>query len=137
MMAAMTQPSDLAAEALLTCDGVVRDPQGKITLYGIFDRIWAERFPTVHPSFSIFWRCRVPGAGRLHVAIRRPDESTLVDLEPAETGKETPHQIQGTYALLGFEFPAAGRYTLVLLYNGKELGTTVLDLLPMSERSSR
>ncbi|MBI4608839.1 MAG: hypothetical protein HY726_07525 [Candidatus Rokubacteria bacterium] len=107
--------------ALLACDAIARDPNGKITLYGIFDRIWATKFPAVHSLFSIYWRCLVPGPGRAGVSIHRPDGSVLVELEPIETSKETPHTIQGTYTLAAFEFPGAGEYTLVLTYNGTEI----------------
>ncbi len=103
--------------ALLACDAVARDPNGKTTLYGIFDRIWAVQFPAIHPTFSIYWRCFVPGPGRVDVAILRPDGSTLAELEPIETNKEVPHTLQGTYTLAGFEFPSDGEYVWVLRYN--------------------
>jgi len=46
----------VAGHALLTCDASAVDPAGKITLYGIFDRIWAQHFPSVHALFAIYWR---------------------------------------------------------------------------------
>jgi len=108
-------------QALLTCDAVAHDPgTGKITLYGVFDRIWASSFPAVHPLFSIYWRCLVPGPGRVAVSIVRPDGAALVDLEPLEAGKEGAQSAQGTYTLGGFEFPTDGDYALSLRYNGEE-----------------
>lgn len=108
-------------QALLTCDAVARDPNGKVTLYGIFDRIWASDFPTVHPMFSVYWRCVVPGPGRVGVMILKPDGSALVELEPIETNKEELHSMQGTYTLGGIEFPTDGSYRLILSYNGQEI----------------
>jgi len=35
------------------CDAVARGPEGKMTLYGIFDRIVAGKMPATHPSFTI------------------------------------------------------------------------------------
>ena len=117
-----------SGQALLVCDAVAHDPNGKTTLYGIFDRIWSSTFPAVHPMFAIYWRCVVPGPGRVGVSILKPDESILTDLEPVETSNEQPHSMQGTYTLGGFEFPAEGEYALVLKHNGRELLRSILSL---------
>jgi len=108
-------------QALVTCDATARDPSGKTTLYGIFDRIWTSKFPAIHRLFSIYWRCVVPGPGRVWVSILKPDKSTLLELEPVETNKEQIHSMQGTYTLGGIEFPLEGEYTFILKYNGQEL----------------
>lgn len=114
--------------ALLVCDATARDPNGKITLYGIFDRILSSRFPVVHPMFAIYWRCAVPGPGRVAVELVKPDGSALAELEPVETTKEAAHVLQGTYALGAFEFPSEGEYLLVLRYNGNEVLRNSLHL---------
>jgi len=118
----------VAGHALLTCDASAVDPAGKITLYGIFDRIWAQHFPSVHALFAIYWRCSAPGPGRAGVTILRPDGSTLVELEPVETNREGQHVMQGTYTLGGVEFPVEGEYTLVLKHNSIEMIQTPLFL---------
>lgn len=82
----------------------------------------------MHPLFSIFWRCLVPGPGRIEVSILKPDRSALSELEPVETGEAKLHLMQGTYTLGGFEFPTEGEYGLVLKYNGKELLQSRLSL---------
>src|SRR2546425_12972451 len=115
-------------QAVLVCDAVARDPAGKVTLYGIFDRIAVGKFPAVHATFSIYWRCVVPGPGRASLVISRPDGST-VELEPTESNKESEHIMQGTYTLVSFEFPLAGQYTAALVYNGKELLRCALQLV--------
>lgn len=35
------------------CDAVVPGGQGKLTCYGVFTDLWAEKFPVTHPRFSI------------------------------------------------------------------------------------
>ena len=114
--------------ALLTCDAVARDPGGKVTLYGIFDRISSSQFPTIHPMFAIYWRCNVPGPGRVGVTIYRPDGSQLAELEPVETNKAAMHNMQGTYTLGGFEFAHEGGYEFRLTYNGQAFLRTGLLL---------
>ena len=118
----------VGGQALLICDATAADPTGKITLYGIFDRIWAHQFPAVHGMFSIFWRCWVPGPGRIAVTILRPDGSLLAELEPVETSREGIHSLQGTYTLGGFEFPVEGEYAVVLKHNSVEMGQASLFL---------
>jgi hypothetical protein len=108
-------------QALLTCDAVARDPNGKITLYGIFDRIWAGHFPAVHPMLSIYWKCEIPGPGRVGVRLLKPDGTSLLELEPVESGREPAHSMQGTYTVSPVEFPVDGEYTLVLLYKDREV----------------
>ena len=119
----------VAGQALLTCDATVHDPSKKITLYGIFDRIWASQFPTVHALFAVYWRCVAPGPGRASVTILKPDGAQLVELELVESNTEGPHTMQGTYTLGGFEFPVEGEYTLVLKHNNVEMMQASLFLL--------
>lgn len=125
--------ADASGEALLTCDAIARDPAGKVTLYGVFDRIWSSKFPAVHPLLSIYWRCFLPGPGRVQVWILKPDGSTLLELEPVETGEEKPHSMQGTYTLGGVEFPTEGDYALVLKYNGRDVLRTRLFLVKRND----
>lgn len=108
-------------QALLACDAVARDPAGKVTLYGIFDRIYSPKFPAIHSLFAIYWRCVAPGPGRIGVSVLRPDGASLKDLDTIETTEERPHSVQGTYTLGGVEFPVDGEYTLTLKYNGQEI----------------
>lgn len=126
-------PNSPVGEALLVCDAVARDPSGKVTLYGIFERIWASRFPAVHPMLSVYWKCRVPSAGRLGVRILKPDGSTLMELEPVESGRTTAHTVQGTYTLSPVEFPTDGTYALVLRYNDQDILSTDVQVTKKAE----
>jgi hypothetical protein len=126
-------PNPAVGEALLICDAVARDPGGKVTLYGIFERIWAPRFPAVHPILSVYWKCRVPSAGRVGIRILKPDGSTLMELEPVESGRQTPHTMQGTYTLSPVEFPTDGAYSLVLRYNDQDILSTDVQVAKTAE----
>lgn len=125
--------ADAYGQALLICDAVATDPNGKVTLYGLFDQIRASSFPTVHPLFAIYWRSVVPGPGRVTITILRPDGSTLDEPEPIEVSKEGSHSIQGTYTFGGFEFSSEGAYTVVLKYNGQELLRNTLRVSKRAE----
>jgi hypothetical protein len=46
-------------EAFLICDSVSRDQQtGKWIIHGVFNVIWAQRFPAIHPAMDLFFRLR-------------------------------------------------------------------------------
>ncbi len=107
--------------ALLTCDASARDPNGKLTLYGIFDRIWVDRLPATYSMFVVYFRCAAPGPGRVAVRILKPDMSVLSDLEAIDTDKSGWHTVQGTYTLGGVELPSEGEYRVVLAFDGEEI----------------
>jgi uncharacterized protein DUF6941 len=92
----------------------------------IFDRIWAAQFPAVHPMLSVYWKCHIPGPGRVSVRIVKPDGGHLMDLEPVEVAREA--DLSGTYTLAAIEFPVDGDYMVVLRYNDKEIMASSLKV---------
>ena len=40
----------------LVCDHAIIDQHGKLSVLGIFDRIWVERFPAIHPRLHLVLR---------------------------------------------------------------------------------
>jgi hypothetical protein len=42
----------------LVCDHAIIDQHGKLSVLGIFDRIWVERFPAIHPRLHLVLRLR-------------------------------------------------------------------------------
>jgi len=42
----------------LVCDHAIIDQHGKLSVMGIFDRIWVERFPAIHPRLHLVLRLR-------------------------------------------------------------------------------
>ena len=42
----------------LVCDHAIIDQHGKLSVLGIFDRIWVERFPAVHPRLHLVLRLK-------------------------------------------------------------------------------
>ena len=54
----------------VVCDHALIDQSGKLSVIGIFERIWVERFPAVHP--------------RLHLVLRLKGRRTEVGDHPCE-----------------------------------------------------
>ena len=42
----------------LVCDHAIIDQNGKLSVLGIFDRIWVERFPAIHPRLHLVLRLK-------------------------------------------------------------------------------
>ena len=79
------------AELVLTCDSIARDPgTGKSTLYGLFDRINAEKFPATS-SFWVFAKL-VGAKGEQTVTFQVQDAKgrPLIDEPPTLTYQAKP-----------------------------------------------
>jgi hypothetical protein len=64
----------------LVCDHAIIDQHGKLSVLGIFDRIWVERFPAIHPRLHLVLRLK---GRRTEVG----DHTVLIQLVDAE-GRE-------------------------------------------------
>lgn len=64
---------------MLAADGLACDPNsGKATLYGVFDQVFAERFPTISPTFFLFIQLEGgDGNFSFRVQVRDPDNETF------------------------------------------------------------
>ena len=60
----------------LVCDHALVDQSGKLSVIGIFERIWVERFPAVHP--------------RLHLVIRLKGRRTEIGEHPVQIALHDP-----------------------------------------------
>lgn len=97
--------------------------EGKLNVMGVFDRIAANAFPTMHPKMVFVFRVQAEyaDAGRtVDVRVRLMDEDGAVlfeatgDMEPppvAPGGFITANQI---FTLVGVQFPQPGSYKFVL-----------------------
>ncbi len=64
----------------LVCDHAIIDQHGKLSVLGIFDRIWVERFPAIHPQLHLVLRLK---GRRTEVG----DHAVLIQLVD-DTGRE-------------------------------------------------
>jgi hypothetical protein len=64
----------------LVCDHAIIDQHGKLSVLGIFDRIWVERFPAIHPRLHLVLRLK---GRRTEVG----DHTVLIQLVD-DTGRE-------------------------------------------------
>ncbi len=113
-------------QALLVCDAVAIDPNGKVTLYGVFDLIWAAQVPTRHPQLAIFVKCRVEGPVDLQVLVTDPDGNTMLALDPLRA--EVAGIAQGIYSIAALEFRTTGSYRIAVVGPNGPIGFTILEV---------
>jgi|LGVF01.1.fsa_nt_gb hypothetical protein len=115
--------------ALLICDAAATGPDGKFTLYGLFDVIGCHKLPLRYPQFTVYWKLLADRLGKISVRIEKPDGSPLLSLDPFELQKNPFGKHQGVYTLTGVEFPVSGDYKVLLLLNDtEEIESTTLTI---------
>jgi hypothetical protein len=116
--------------SLLLCDATVRGPDGKTTIYGVFDIIYSKGFPARHPQFSVYWKIYSAELGKVSIQILKPDGSRLLTTEPLQLEKSDVEKHEGAFSFGGVEFPTPGDYKVIVLFNeAKEIGSEVLKII--------
>lgn len=107
--------------ALLLCDAAVFDPQGKATLYGVFDRLSVKEFPARHPQFAVFWKIRLERPATLELRLVDPSENFETPWrDTVEVGDSSGAVIQGVCVLTATEFRQPGGYRVELWQDSSE-----------------
>ena len=67
----------MIATLAVACDYALIDQHGKLSVLGIFERIWVERFPAVHPRLHLVLRLkgRRTEVGQHPIVIRLVDDA--------------------------------------------------------------
>ena len=116
---------------LLLCDGHAK-VGGKDCVLGIFNRIFAKRFPTTHDQcYLAFELWTDPGEHELRVHIKNTDDEDIVPaLGPLEMHIAESGQGSGAIQLKGLPL-AKSIYTFVVEVDGVQLGGRDLFVEPM------
>jgi hypothetical protein len=113
----------IRVQAFLLCDSVVIDSQtGKTIIQGVFDNIWAQSFPAMHPYCTLYARLELDGASscEIQIGIRSPSGMYERPLPPQKL-IATNSVAQLIMQLQGLPLPEAGRYVFGLIVDGKAL----------------
>ena len=123
----------------LVCDHAIIDQHGKLSVLGIFDRIWVERFPAIHPRLHLVLRLK---GRRTEIG----DHSVLIQLVDAQGQEilrgegnvaigEPPAgvvEIEAA-AVLAFDVPLEkpGVYTFEIAVDGAHAASVPVTVLQM------
>ncbi len=121
--------------ALIVCDQIITDRlTGKQSLIGMFSRVHARGFPTVHPQLCVFV-AMTEGYGETEFTIRIVDSNDERPPIVEGRGKVKFHNPRAIANLAlqfhGLTFPAAGEYRIQLYSEGELLREARLELHPM------
>ncbi|MDX2226928.1 MAG: hypothetical protein SFY92_07560 [Verrucomicrobiae bacterium] len=108
-------------ETILACDAIAHS-SGKYTLVGVFDRIWAIKFPCTHGPLAIYLRLRLPlGQHKIEVQITDSDQRVIYKTQPPMEANVTLEDMTGEFpvGLAGVSFPLPDEYWVQCLVNGQ------------------
>lgn len=102
----------------LVCDYALIDQYGKLSVMGIFEHIWVQQFPVVHPRLHLVMRLkgRRTEIGEHQISIRLVDEDgdEIVSGDGSVTFAEPPAGVTeieaGTVLVFDVPFEHAGSY---------------------------
>lgn len=121
----------------LLCDDVRQELGGKFSLMGLFESIYANAFPAVHPRFAIVneWS---GGMGEFTVNIRllTPDRENIISESEAviKLYSETQHH-RDISIRFNTPFNIPGTYWIETIVDGERVGLTPLSVQQVSKET--
>ena len=120
----------------LVCDYALIDQYGKLSVMGIFEHIWVQHFPVVHPRLHLVMRLkgRRTEIGEHKVGIRLVDEDDkeIINGDGTVTFSEPPAGVldieAGTVLVFDVPFEHEGSYRFQIAVDGDELATVALTV---------
>ena len=121
----------------LLCDDVRQEMGGKFSLMGLFESIYANVFPAVHPRFAIVneW---IGGKGEFTVKIRLLSPNKEEVLSESETKINLFSETQRHRDIsvrFNTTFPTPGTYWVETLLDGERIALTALPLQIVSDKT--
>lgn len=114
----------------LLCDHFVLDVSGKHSCFGVFDRIGAPAFETVHPLMYIV--CTLdgePNQGALvHLEVWTPAEMLLLSTDAATVQFSAEGRAMLVERITDLQLESPGVYTIDVEVNGRSAGKTQFEV---------
>jgi hypothetical protein len=98
------------------CDYAIVDAGGKVSIIGIFDRLFTQNFPAVHPILYLVAAWTGPPGGVLAVELRvwSPSQDLLVGAQQ-QIGFGPDGRSTGIFLLSPIPLPSPGDYLFELM----------------------
>jgi hypothetical protein len=121
----------------LLCDDVRQEVGGKFSLMGLFETIYANTFPAVHPRFAIVneW---TGGKGEFAVKIRllAPDKEQVLSESEAKINLVNETQRHRDISIrFNTTFKAPGTYWIETLLDNEQISITSLAVQQVSQQT--
>jgi hypothetical protein len=117
----------MTVDFAVACDYALIDQHGKLSVLGIFQHIWAVRFPTVHPRLHLVVRLKgrrtEVGEHRLRIRLLDDADGEILNGDGTVTFNEPPAGVTELEAgaVLAFDVPfqRPGRYRFTIAVDGE------------------
>jgi hypothetical protein len=112
----------ITVQAFLVCNSVVIHQPSRIAdIQGVFDRVFAAKFPVVFKSCTVFTRLLILGEPRcvVSIAMEAPAGAAIQILAPRELKPDLNGRIKMVSRVEPFELNQEGTFTLRLIVNGQ------------------
>ncbi len=123
----------------VVCDHALIDQAGKLSVIGIFERIWVERFPALHPRLHLVLRLKGRrteiGDHPVAIVLHDPDGHEVLRGDGSVQIGEPPAGVTEVEAgaVLAFDVPLdrPGVYTFDIAVDGERLATVPVSVTQM------
>jgi hypothetical protein len=128
----------------VVCDHALIDQAGKLSVIGIFERIWVERFPAVHPRLHLVLRLKGRrteiGDHPVEIVLHDPDGRDVLRGDGSVQIGEPPAGVTEVEAgaVLAFDVPLErpGVYTFDIAVDGEHQASVPVTVSQMPTPSS-
>jgi hypothetical protein len=131
---AASNPPQFNVEWSLIADYAMVDQTGKLSLIGIFNRLWAPVFPSMQPVVFLVsaWAGEPNRAVTSELRIWGPSKELIVGgQQPVQLGPDG--RANGIYRLSPLPLPTPGTYTFELMLEGVSAAHVPLPVEQMSQ----
>lgn len=120
----------------IICDDVRQEVGGKVSLMGLFENIYAGKFPAVHPRLAVITEWS-EGTGEFEIRTRllSPDRKAVLRETTSRINLNGVHYRHRDVSVhLNVEFKAAGTYWIENLVDGELVNSLPLKVLQVKEQ---
>ena len=126
----------MKVDLALVCDYALIDQYGKLSVMGIFEHIWVQHFPVVHPRLHLVMRLkgRRTEIGEHKVGIRLvdDDDTEIINGDGTVNFSEPPAGVldieAGTVLVFDVPFEHEGPYRFEIAVDGIDMATVGLTV---------
>ena len=121
----------------IVCDDVRQEMGGKISLMGLFENIYAGKFPAFHPRIAVCTEW-VEGQGEFEVMMRisAPDKKTVLRETVSKMNMTNPGMRHRDISVhLNLELNAPGTYWIENYLDGEMINSIPLNIVHVKDQN--
>ena len=134
----MTDATKPVLRFTLLCDDVRQELGGKISIMGLFENLYAQKFPALHPRMAMITEWG-EGSGEYEVKtlLRSPDRAQVLRETSSKlklAGPKSRHRDVAVH--LNVEFKTPGTYWIEYYLGAELVGSVPLNVIQLKEQTT-